>query len=234
MQQMQPKLSPAPKKAAAAEAQTLVDVACDALRNAKDMQKEGDLPLEVCETRRNEVSAALESLMAESVAENAETIMKVLRNCDASESLLVSMQPILALIPGQRSEFQTIVAKEAERLLSARVSEQTAFLAAGAQEKQQRALAVEDSENARKLAKNTFETANGENLDAEVEHQNAVESLRVAAAAVENFDTTMEPAKLLRNRAKTDLDHFMEYNVASFCHLRNKVSTTDAAPQAGA
>merc|ERR1711933_48902 len=99
---------------------------------------------------------------------------EVMRKCDAAESLLVSIPSILAVLPANRSDFQNIVVKEAEKCLMDRLSEHMAKIEAGVDGKNNRAAAVEGALRSQEIAKDTWEKTKNARLDADVAHQNAI------------------------------------------------------------
>lgn len=218
------------KKVAVAEAQAAVTASCEALRTAQEAQKAGDAPLDECEARCREVKAAIETLKAEVANEHPESFLEILRQCDASEALLVSMPAILAQAPAQRSAFENMAVTEAEKFLAERVAWHTTSLEEGAEAKKNRAVAVLEAEHVHTCAKTVLEKANGESLDAEVEHENAVEGLRVAKEGVLDSEREIAQESSEREKAKAQLDRFVKCNVASFDRLRTSVSTDEGRP----
>jgi len=230
-------------KEALAEAQAAVKAAEEALLGREQEQQEGDKALDEIEEARKEVQIAIDehfrklcddTLEPEALSQHKEALMPIVKKCGAAESMLISSMASFAKAPAERGDFDQVVIKEVEKCLVDRIATHTATLEAGAAAKAERAGAVALAASAVEDAKAKAAKQSEQYMDADVEQQNAQEAQRAAEEAVTELEKDIEKMIAEHSSAKVALDKFVEHNVACFNKLRNKVSTEEPGPQAGA
>jgi len=218
------------KKADVKTAEDATAAAGEALVAAKKTQKHDDKALVKAEADKAAVDEAVQALLTAADNKVFKKLMQYATECKVDRALADVLAGTLKQAPESRSAFTTNTIKEFEAVLVAKSKEHQATVDAGQAGRAERAAAVQACEDTKKVAKDAEDAAGKQLEELKGKLSDAKKDVKHASNRVQSYYPDMKKLMDSMDKAKTDLDAFINGPLADFGMLKERVKPVAPEP----
>lgn len=227
-------------QAAASEQDFKLQESSEAVLKAKtdwakreEEQKAGDAELVIAQSSKDEVEAAVAGDFQilksgecdlEEAKERLKSLEPMMGKLAMDQSLQSAVPSVLLKKPADRGAFDGTVLDELDKCFGMKIADLTKILESAKPESEARAARVAEAKAALEAAEMQQKECSNGVLAAKETQKQAAAGLKVAKAAVADYQPTFEAATQRRDEKREELQNFVNANVDGFTRLKDRLS----------